>query len=129
MELQIGLKGKQELTVAMEHTASTVGSGLLPVFATPWMVTLMEMSASEAVKDALEPGKTTVGIRLDIQHTAATPIGLKVWAEAELVEIDRAKLTFRVQAYDECGPIGGGIHERFIVEEKKFMEKAGARRP
>ncbi len=129
MELQIGLKGKQGLTVAMEHTASAVGSGLLPVFATPWMVTLMEMSASDAVKDALEPGKTTVGIRLDIQHTAATPLGLKVWAEAELIEIDRAKLTFRVQAYDECGPVGSGIHERFIVDEKRFMEKAGARHP
>ncbi|MFR1051767.1 MAG: thioesterase family protein [Oscillospiraceae bacterium] len=123
MSISVGLKGRCETVVAQENTAAAVGSGLLPVFATPMMVGLMENAAVNAVSDHLAEGEGTVGTHLDVSHDAATPIGMKVWAEAELTAVDGRALTFAVTAYDERGPIGQGIHHRFIIQNEKFMAK------
>lgn len=127
MELNIGLKGRAETTVTPENTAQAVGSGLVPVFATPYMIALMEGAAVNAVQAALSADEGTVGTRLDVTHDAATPIGLKVWAEAELVAVEGRKLTFSVAAYDEREQIGGGTHERFVIKPEKFVARAQAK--
>ncbi len=127
MELNIGLKGRAETTVTPENTAQAVGSGLVPVFATPYMIALMENAAVNAVQAALSADEGTVGTRLDVTHDAATPIGLKVWAEAELTAVEGRKLTFAVAAYDEREQIGGGTHERFIIKPEKFVARAQAK--
>lgn len=127
MELNIGLKGRAETTVTPDNTAQAVGSGLVPVFATPYMIALMENAAVNAVQAALAPDEGTVGTRLDVTHDAATPIGLKVWAEAELTAVEGRKLTFAVAAYDEREQIGGGTHERFVIKPEKFLARAQAK--
>ena len=121
--IAVGLKGRAETVVEEGNTAAAVGSGLLPVFATPQMIALMEGAAVNAVQACLEEDQGTVGTHLDVSHDAATPIGMKVWAEAELTAVDGRKLTFAVAAYDEAGPIGRGTHERFVITPSKFMAK------
>lgn len=125
--MEIGLKGKLAGIVEQKHTASALGSGFLDVFSTPMLAALVEGASCEAIKGCLEAGFTTVGLRLELNHLAATPVGMRVWAEAELIKIDGRALTFNVEAFDEQGIIGSCIHERFIVEEKKFMEKVQAK--
>lgn len=124
MSLTVGLKGRAETVVTDQNTASAVGSGLVPVFATPMMVALMENAAVNAVSAALEEGQGTVGTHLDVSHDSATPIGMKVWAEAELVAVDGKALSFTVSAYDEAGLIGKGTHQRFIITADRFLTKA-----
>ena len=128
MSLTVGSKGKAETVVTDQNTANAVGSGLVPVFATPYMIALMENAAVNAVQAQLEEGQGTVGTKLDVTHDAATPIGLKVWAEAELTNLEGKKLTFAVKAFDEAGPIGGGTHERFIITVDRFLAKAEAKK-
>lgn len=120
--LNLGMKYKQEKTVTINDTAATFGSGAAEVFATPMMIGLMEGAAMNAVKSNLPEGHSTVGISVNIKHLSATAVGKKVWAEAELVEIDRKRLVFKVDAYDEDKKIGEGTHERFIIDEQKFMD-------
>ena len=127
MSIEIGIKGTAEVLVDMSNTASTVGSGGLPVFSTPSMVALMETAAAGVVAPLLEEGRSTVGTRLDITHDAPTPIGMKVRAEATLTEIDGKRLVFRVEAFDDDGKIGGGVHERYIISAARFMEKTAAK--
>ena len=126
--LELHIKGTAALTVTDEVTAAAVGSGMLPVFATPSMIALIEKAAAESVAAGLDPGMTTVGTRLDIAHTAATPVGMAVLAEAELSVIDGRRLVFTVRAFDEAGEIGSGTHERFIVNAEKFLAKAEAKK-
>ena len=121
--LEVGLKGKIETVVTENNTAITAGSGNLPVFATPFMTALMEEAAWKAVTPYLEEGQGTVGTLLSITHDAATPVGMKVWAECELIEIDKRRLMFTVEAYDEAGLIGKGRHERFIIQSDKFLAR------
>lgn len=121
--LKEGIKGTKELIVTKELSAQNVGSGLLPVYATPSMIALMENTAFESVAQYLEEGCGTVGTSLNVKHVAATPIGMKVTCETELVKVDGRALTFEVKAYDECGLIGEGVHERFIISEEKFLAK------
>ena len=128
MSLTVGSKGKAETVVTETNTAAAVGSGLVPVFATPYMIALMENAAVNAVQTGLEPGQGTVGTRLEVTHDAATPVGMKVWAEAELTAVEGKKLTFAVKAFDEAGPIGGGVHERFIITVDRFLAKAEAKK-
>jgi len=128
MSLELGLKGRAETLVVESNTAAAVGSGLVPVFATPYMIALMENSAVNAVTDHLEPGQGTVGTHLNVSHEAATPIGMKVWAEALLTEVDGKRLVFEVTAYDDAGVIGRGSHERFIINTEKFMAKCEAKK-
>lgn len=123
MSLQPGLKGEASTTVVYENTAAAVGAGGVEVFATPMMIALMENAAWRAVADFLEEGYVSVGTRVDVRHLAATPIGQRVRATAELVEVDGRRLVFRVEAYDEEKKIGEGTHERFIVHLQRFLER------
>ncbi len=122
--LKSGIKGKETMIVDESNTAKTMGIGTLDVFATPAMTALMEKTAWKSVAEELEEGCGTVGIRLEITHDAPTPLGMKVTCESVLTGIDGRKLTFEVEARDERGKIGSGIHERFIIDNKKFQEKA-----
>ena len=121
--VEIGIKGSQDEIVTEELTASHIGSGAVRVFATPMMISLMEKTCQRSVVPYLEEGQETVGTRVDIAHVSSTPIGMKVWCESELVDIDRRRLVFKVAAYDEKGLIGEGRHERFIIDIAKFKEK------
>lgn len=123
LNLSIGLKYKEEKIVKMEDTAKMFGSGAAEVFATPMMIGLMEAASMNAVKEYLPEGYSTVGTLVNIKHISATKVGKKVWAHAELVEIDRKRLVFQVIAYDEDKKIGEGSHERFVINEEKFMSK------
>lgn len=121
--LQAGIKGEQKVEVVYENTATAVGSGVLEVFATPCMIALMEKTACDSVIPYLDEGDGTVGTELNIKHVAATPIGMTVHCESELLEVDGRRLVFDVKAYDEVGLIGEGRHERFIVNNEKFQNK------
>jgi predicted thioesterase len=124
MSLKTGIKGTQTEIVTNEKTAKILGSGGLEIYGTPSMIALMEGTALKSVQPFLEPGTTTVGISLNIKHVSATPVGLTVRCESELIEIDRKRLVFRVIAADDKGEIGSGIHERFIVEIDRFLKNA-----
>lgn len=126
--MEIGIKGRAEDTVSEKNVASRIGSGVVDVYATPCLIGLMEEAAQTSVAPFLGEGMTTVGTKLNVSHDAATPIGMKVWAESELVEEDGRRLVFSVKAYDECGLIGQGEHERFVVKLDRFMEKVGAKK-
>lgn len=121
--IQTGIKGRREQTVTPEMSAARIGSGLVEVFATPMMVALIEQTCLESVLPHLGEGQGTVGTLVNVSHVAATPIGMRVWCESELAEVDRRRLVFKVKAYDECGLIGEGTHERFIIDTEKFFEK------
>ncbi len=123
MMIDKGIKGRREQTVTPEMSAARIGSGLVEVFATPMMVALIEQTCLESVLPQLEEGQGTVGTLVNVSHVSATPVGMRVWCESELVEVDRRRLVFKVKAYDECGLIGEGTHERFIIDNAKFMEK------
>jgi predicted thioesterase len=122
-----GLVGEREVKVEVGNTARHLGSGNVSVFATPEMVRLMEMAGVSAVDHLLAEGYRTVGIRVDVTHLAATPLGMTVRARAELTHVDGRKLTFRVEAFDDVEKIGEGIHERMIVNLVKFRERAEAK--
>ncbi len=121
--LEAGIKGNQTTAVTQQNTAKALGSGGLEVFATPAMIALMEKTAAESVSGLLEEGWGTVGISLNVKHTAPTPVGMKVTCESVLTEVDGKRLVFEVTASDEKGVIGSGIHERFIINNEKFMQK------
>ena len=123
MEISIGMKSKVSSLVEREDTALEVGSGSLLVYATPCMVALMEGAACEAIAAALPESKTSVGTALNISHLAATPVGLEVYAEAEVTEIDGNTITFALTAYDETGKIGEGTHKRAIITTQRFLDK------
>ena len=127
MNITIGIRGQLEQVVTPEMSAARVGSGLVEVLATPMMISLIEQTCNESVLPYLDEGQGTVGTLVNVAHTSATPIGMRVWCDSELVEVDRRRLVFNVKAYDECGLIGEGTHERFIIDTAKFMEKIKAK--
>ncbi len=127
--LTIGIKGSAELLVTENLTAREVGSGTVAVLATPMMIALMEKTCLLSVRPFLEAGQDTVGTHVDVAHTAATPVGMRVRCESELVEIDRRRLVYRVTAWDEAGVVGEGTHTRFVIDIEKFQAKAGMRKP
>jgi fluoroacetyl-CoA thioesterase len=118
-----GLTGTAEIIVGPEHTAPFVGSGRIAVLATPVMINVIEAAALAAVEHLLPAGHQSLGIQLDISHTAATPVGLRVTATAEVIRIDGRTITFRVEARDEIEPIGGGTHQRVVVSVSRFDER------
>ena len=122
--LKEGIKGKKEIAVTQELTAKAMGSGTLDVYATPAMIALMENTAYESVAPELEEGSGTVGTSIQVKHVSASPVGMKITCETELVKVDGRALTFSVKAYDEAGLIGEGEHERFVIFEEKFQKKA-----
>ena len=117
------VKGHLEQVVTAEMSAARVGSGLVDVFATPMMIAMIEKTCNDSVLPLLERGEGTVGTRVDVTHCAATPVGMRVWCDSELVTVDRRRLVFKVAAYDECGLIGEGTHERFVIDTERFMQK------
>jgi len=125
--LKAGLTGEAELVVGEEHTAPHVGSGKVHVLATPVMVNLMEAAALAAAERFLPAGHQSLGTHLDVRHIAATPVGMRVRARAELVAIDGRNLTFRVTAEDEREPIGDGTHVRVVVNVARFDQRAQAK--
>lgn len=125
--VKIGLKGHAEIVVETKDTARAYGSGALEVFATPAMIALMEKAALTSVQNFLDEGDFTVGTSINVKHLSATAISKKVYAESELIEIDRKRLLFSIKAFDDAGMIGEGTHERFIVNGEKFKSKTGAK--
>jgi fluoroacetyl-CoA thioesterase len=118
--LMPGLKGSAELVVGAEHTAPHVGSGRVPVLATPVVINLLEAAALAAVEHLLPAGHQSLGTELNVRHFAATPVGMRVRAEAELVAVEGRMLKFRVSARDEREPISEGAHERVVVNVTRF---------
>ena len=127
--IEIGAKMTVEKTVTPELTAQTAGSGMLPVFGTPFMTAMMENAAASVLQPYLEEGKGSVGTHLDVSHDAPTPIGMKVWAEAEITAVsENGKMVdFAVQAWDEKGPIGKGTHTRAIISNERFLTRCNAK--
>ena len=125
----IGTKCRLEQTVTQELTAAQVGSGALPVFGTPFMAAMMENAAMTALQNYLTDSQGSVGIHLDISPEAPTPVGMKVWAEAEIYAVsENGKIVdFKVKAWDEKGPIGQGTHSRAIIDNDRFLTKCNAK--
>lgn len=121
--MEKGLRYESVATVGDGNTAVGMGSGDLPVFATPAMVALMENAAMMAVAGNLPEGATTVGTQISVSHVKASPAGARITASAELVEVDGRRLVFAVRAWDERGTIGEGSHTRFVVDRERFMSK------
>lgn len=122
-ELKPGMRGEARTEVTPDKTANRIASGVVEVYATPQMIGLMEQAAAETVQPYLAPGQSTVGTLVNVTHIAATPIGQQVWAEAELLEVDGRRLVFAVVAYDQDEKIGEGRHERFIIDESRFLSR------
>ena len=125
--MEKGIKGEGEIIVTEGNTAQALGSGSLAVLATPAMVALMEKTARLSVAPYLEEGQSTVGTLVNVKHLAASPVGMRIICRTELVDIDRRRLVFHVECSDEAGLIGEGEHERFIIDEAKFMAKTEAK--
>ena len=121
--IKAGITGLAKDTVNENNTAKALRSGALNVYATPAMIALMEEAAYKSIQDDLEEGKGTVGTLMNVKHLASTPVGMEVSAKTELIEVDRRRLVFKVEAFDERGKIGEGIHERFIIDNEDFQRK------
>lgn len=126
-----GLKGTVEITVGEEHTAPSIGSGKVRVLATPVMINLIEAAALKAIEHLLDPGYQSLGTHLDVHHVAATPVGMRARATAEVTKVDGRTVSFKVEARDEKDLIGYGTHERVVVNVEKFdarvQKKLGGR--
>ena len=118
-----GLTGSSAIVVGPEHTAPFVGSGRIAVLATPVMINIIEAAALAAIEHLLPDGHQSLGTHLDVSHTAATPVGLRVTATAEVVRLEGRTVTFRVEARDDFEPIGGGSHQRVVVSVARFDER------
>ena len=128
MELKVGLKNSVAQVVTENDTAVAVGSGSLKVLATPKLIALAERAAADLLEKNLSPELTSVGIAVNVEHTAPTPVGMKIFAEVEILEIAGRKIIFEVTANDERGEILRGKHERFIVNREKFQSKADSKK-
>lgn len=129
LDATVGVKGSAAAEVGPGNTAVTMGSGSLPVYATPALAALMEQAAVSALQGFLPLGTTSVGVALQINHSSATPMGHNVSAEATITKVEGRRVCFKLVAYDEQGKIGDGTHERFVVEAEAFMAKLATKRP
>lgn len=121
--MQLGKKNQIKVMVKESDTAAVFGSGELQVLATPRMIALMEECAYKCISEDLELGASSVGTLINVKHLSATPVGMEVTVEAEITENEGRRVCFSLKAYDECGLIGEGTHERFIVYSEKFTQK------
>jgi predicted thioesterase len=126
-QLKPGLKGQLQKTVEEQYRATHIGSGKIPVLATPAMIGFMEWAATELVQPYLPDGFTTVGTPVDVRHLAATPVGMKVTFQAELIQVEGRTLTFRVTAEDEKEKVGEGTHQRAIIDVARFQSRVRAK--
>jgi len=122
-ELKAGLVGEASQLVTEQLTAAAYASGLVPAFATPAMVALMENASVNAIQKALPAGQTSVGIEISVKHLAATPLGMNVRARSEVTGVDGRRVTFKIEAWDDKEKIGEGTHQRMLVDEAKFNER------
>ena len=122
-DIRPGITGEAKDRVTEANTAQAYGSGQVNVYATPAMIGLMENAALKSVEPLLDEGTTTVGMSVNIKHLAPTLIGMAVTANTVLKEVDGRRLLFSVEAFDEKGKIGEGLHERFIINLNKFLTK------
>ena len=122
--LKEGIERTEEVAVRDEELAPYLGSGTVEVYATPAMIALMEKTSWNLVQPHLPDGCTTVGTEVHVEHLRATPPGMKVRCSSVLDKVDGKRLFFSVDAWDERGKIGTGSHTRFIVETRRFLEKA-----
>lgn len=126
--METGIKGTLEVRVDETNVAGAIGSGNIEVFATPQMILLIENTCWKSIADLLPEGQTTVGTHLDVAHTGATPVGMTVRCETELIEVDRRRLVFKAEVFDDKEKIGEGTHERFIIDTDKFLAKVAAKK-
>jgi len=123
VQIETGLQGSAELVVGEEHTAPRIGSGKVHVLATPVMINLIEAAALAAVEHLLPAGSQSLGTHLDVRHVAATPVGMRVRASAEVASVEGRTIHFRVEAHDERELIGAGTHARVVVNVAKFDQR------
>ncbi len=128
MSIPTGITHSESVVVSEANLASAVGSGLVDVYATPMLVALCELAASNCVKPHLEAGEVTVGTKVDVEHSAASVTGMRVTATATVTAVDRRRVDFSLVVTDEAGEVGKGVHTRFVVDKEKFMAKALARK-
>lgn len=122
--IKLNTIGHEEWIVTKDKLASTINSGSVDVFATPYMIGLMELTCANSVKKQLQPNQSTVGTNVNVSHLSATPLGMKVWCDSKLIKIEfDRKLTFEVVAYDKVGVIGKGLHERYVINDEDFINK------
>jgi len=126
-QIKPGLTGHAEMVVGTRDTAARVGSGRVAVLATPVMISLIEEAALDAVENLLPDGMQSLGTHLDVSHVAATPIGMSVRAQAEVIEVDGRRIAFAVRAHDDADLIGEGRHERVVVTATKMVERVNAK--
>lgn len=126
--IPVGQKHSESVLVGESNIASAVGSGLVDVFATPMMVALLELAASNCVKEFLDAGQVTVGAELNVSHTAPTPIGMMATATATVTAVDNRRIDYAIEVVDGAGPIGSGTHVRYIVDRTKFMLRAAEKK-
>jgi fluoroacetyl-CoA thioesterase len=128
--IPIGAKGTYTLRVTPAHLANQFKDAMLPpVFATPMMVTAMENAALNAVRDYLDRGESAVGTAVNIKHLAATPVGHRIVAEAEVTKVDGRRIEFNVFARDDTEEIGAGTHERMVVDLARLAKRLEAKAP
>lgn len=125
--LEKGIIGELESVVTEKNTAKAMGSGELLVYATPAMIALMEETAYKSISSGLEEGMGSVGTLMEVKHVSASPIGIKITCKSELLKVDGRRLVFKVEAFDEKGMIGEGIHERFLIFNDKFQSKTDSK--
>lgn len=128
-QIRPGATGRAELVVGEEHTAPRIGSGRIRVLATPVMINLIEAAALDAVERFLPPGHQSLGTRLDVRHVAATPVGMRITALAQVMAVEGRSIRFRVEAHDERDLIGDGTHERVVVNVARFDARVQAKLP
>ncbi len=128
MEIKIGATYTASTVVDKTNVASAIGSGLVEVFATPMMVALLELAASNCIKPFLDEGYVSVGGHVNVSHTAATPIGMTVTATATVTAVEKSRVDFDVTMRDDAGEIGSGTHTRFVVNKAKFEDKAATKK-
>lgn len=128
MKVKTGLKGEASMEVREDNTALEVGSGSVPVFATPMLIAVMEKAAVNTLENHLEEGSSSVGVCVNCRHLAATPVGMTIIARAELVKVDGKRLIFRVEAFDEVEKVGEGEHERYIINLDSFLQRSNKKK-
>ena len=124
----VGTKGKFEQLIEKEHLASELDTSLASVLSTPTMVAMMERAAMEAIKPFLDAGESSVGMSIEVSHTAATPPGHRARAEAEVTKVEGRRIEFKIEATDGVAPIGTGTHERMLIDMVRFVERLNQNR-
>lgn len=127
MAIEAGMHCSGEVVVDETNVAGNLGNSYIDVFSTPMMIQLMEHTAANCLQPQLAAGQATVGARIAVSHTAATPVGMKVTVTATVTEVDGKRIEFALEAKDEKEAIGSGTHTRYIINEKRFLERTHAK--